>query len=58
MPVTVLLVNGFQPRGVITGFDCFVTVLDTDGSLRLIYKHAISTIVPLRPVSRSEAEEN
>ena len=53
-----LLVNGFQPRGVITGFDCFVTVLDTDGSLRLIYKHAISTIVPLRPVSRSEAEEN
>jgi len=57
-PVTVFLVNGFQLRGVITGFDCFVVVLDSDGKQQVVYKHAISTIAPLRPVSLTEAEEN
>ena len=58
VPVTVFLVNGFQLRGVIIGFDCFVVVLDTEGRQQVVYKHAISTIVPLHPVSLTEAEAN
>lgn len=49
--VTVFLMNGFQLRGVITGFDSFSLVLDSDGRQQFIYKHAVSTIVPLRPIS-------
>ena len=40
VPVTLFLVNGFQLRGVITGFDCFVVVLDSEGRQQVIYKHA------------------
>ena len=57
-PVTVFLVNGFQLRGTVSGFDCFVVVLDTEGKQQVIYKHAISTIAPLHPVPLTEAEEN
>ena len=55
--VTVFLMNGFQMRGIITGYDPFVVVLDTDGKQQVIYKHAVSTIVPIRPVELREAEE-
>ena len=55
--VTIFLMNGFQMRGIITGYDPFVVVLDTDGKQQVIYKHAISTIVPIRPVELREAEE-
>lgn len=48
--VVVFLMNGFQMKGVIRAFDSFVVVLDTDGRQQMIYKHAISTIVPPRPV--------
>jgi host factor-I protein len=44
--VTVFLVNGFQIRGSVTGFDNFTVIIDTDGKEQLIYKHAISTIAP------------
>ena len=57
IPVTMFLVNGFQLRGIITGFDCFVVILDSEGRQQVIYKHAISTIVPIRPVELREAEE-
>ena len=57
MPVTVFLMNGFQLRGTVTGFDSFTLVLDTEGRQQVIYKHAISTIVPLRPVSLMEGGE-
>lgn len=50
VPVTLFLMNGFQLRGVLTGFDAFVVVLDSEGRQQVIYKHAISTIVPERPV--------
>lgn len=56
-PVTVFLMNGFQMRGIITGFDSFTVVLSTDGRQNLIYKHAISTISPLKTVDLSEWEE-
>lgn len=55
LPVTMFLMNGFQLRGVITGFDAFVVVLDSDGKQQMIYKHAVSTVVPLRPVDLEEA---
>lgn len=49
-PVTVFLVNGFQLRGTVRGFDSFVVILDSEGKQQMIYKHAISTLVPLHPV--------
>ena len=57
MPVTVFLVNGFQMRGVITGFDSFVVILESDGKQQMLYKHAISTIVPVSPVDLRAADE-
>ncbi len=49
--VTMFLMNGFQLRGTIAGFDQFVVVLMSDQKQQVIYKHAISTITPERPVS-------
>ncbi len=48
VPVTLFLMNGFQLRGTITGFDSFVVVLVSDGKQQMIYKHAISTLAPIR----------
>lgn len=48
--VTVFLVNGFQLHGVIRAYDGFTVVLDSEGRQQLIYKHAISTVIPPRPV--------
>jgi host factor-I protein len=48
--VTMFLMNGFQLHGVVRGFDGFTVVLDSDGRQQLIYKHAISTVVPPRPI--------
>ena len=56
-PVTVFLMNGFQMRGTVTGYDPFVVVLESDGRQQVIYKHAISTVVPLRPVALRVSEE-
>ena len=53
LPVTMFLMNGFRMRGVITGFDAFVVILDSEGRQQVIYKHAISTIAPVRPVDLS-----
>ena len=50
LPVTMFLMNGFQMRGVITGFDAFVVILDSEGRHQVFYKNAISTIAPIRPV--------
>lgn len=44
--VTVFLTNGFQLRGAIRGFDSFIVILESDGKQQMIYKHAISTIIP------------
>ena len=41
--------NGFQMRGVVTGYDDFTVVLDCEGKQELVYKHAISTMIPVRP---------
>ena len=54
VPVTMFLMNGFQMRGTITGFDAFVVILDSEGRQQVIYKHAISTIAPMRTVDLAE----
>lgn len=56
LPLTLFLMNGFQMRGFITGFDSFVVILESDGRQQVIYKHAISTIVPIRGVNLGEEE--
>lgn len=63
IPVTVYLTNGFQIRGSVKGFDSFTVVLDCDGKQMLVYKHAISTITPLKPIlfnnmTNEEGNEN
>ena len=50
IPVTLFLMNGFQLRGIITGFDSFVVVLVSDGKQQMIYKHAISTLAPMKQI--------
>ena len=54
--ITVFLVNGLQMHGVIRAYDGFTVVLDSDGRQQLIYKHAISTIIPPRPVELNAQE--
>ncbi len=49
-PVTMFLMNGFQLKGIVSGFDNFVVVLNSEGRQQMIYKHAISTLVPIQPV--------
>jgi len=55
IPVTLFLMNGFQLRGIITGFDSFVVVLVTDGKQQMIYKHAISTLAPIKPLKAAQS---
>jgi host factor-I protein len=57
VPLTVFLVNGFQMRGTVRGFDPFVVLLEVEGRQQMVYKHAISTVVPLSPIDLREAEE-
>ena len=56
VPLTVFLVNGFQMRGTVRGFDPFVVVLESEGRQQMLYKHAISTIAPAVNIDLREAE--
>ncbi|MCX8130666.1 MAG: RNA chaperone Hfq [Clostridia bacterium] len=49
--VTIYLTNGFQLKGMVKGFDNFTVVLDSEGRQQLVYKHAISTISPMKAVN-------
>ena len=53
MPVTLFLMNGFQLKGIVTGFDSFTVILSSEGRQQMIYKHAISTLVPSPSVDRT-----
>ena len=55
--VTIFLTNGFQFKGVVKGFDSYVVILECDGKQNLVYKHAISTIIPIHPISILEVGE-
>ena len=48
--ITVILTNGFQMHGYVKGFDNYVLMLDVEGKTNMIYKHAVSTMIPARPV--------
>lgn len=50
-PITIFLISGYQIKGYVKGFDSYTIVIDTDGKQQMIYKHAISTIVPSKPVN-------
>ncbi|MAH83495.1 MAG: RNA chaperone Hfq [Rhodospirillaceae bacterium TMED8] len=57
-PVTVFLVNGVKLQGIVTWFDNFSVLLRRDGHTQLVYKHAISTIMPTVPIDLFEAEKD
>ncbi len=56
IPVTIYLTNGFQFKGLVKGFDNFTIILDCDGKQNLVYKHAVSTIIPARIINTMENE--
>ena len=58
IPVTVFLVNGVKLQGIITWFDNFCVLLRRDAHSQLVYKHAISTVMPAQPVQLFEPEKS
>ena len=57
VPVTIFLTNGFQIKGFVKGFDNFIVIVDNDGKQLMIYKHTISTVNPLKPLTINLEEE-
>ena len=57
MPVTIFLVNGVKLQGIVTGFDHFSVLLRRDAHSQLVYKHAISTVMPAGPVQLFEGSK-
>jgi host factor-I protein len=57
-PVTMFLVNGVKLQGIITWFDNFSVLLRRDGQSQLVYKHAISTVMPAGPIQLFDAEKD
>ena len=57
MMTTVFLVNGYQIKGTVRSFDNFTVMLEVDGKQQLVYKHAVSTIIPFRNINLQAAEE-
>jgi host factor-I protein len=57
VPVTIFLVNGVKLQGVITWFDNFCVLLRRDGQSQLVYKHAISTVMPSQPINLYDGDE-
>ncbi len=56
MLTTVFLINGYQIKGVVRSFDNFTLLLDVEGKQQLVYKHAISTIIPARNINLRNVE--
>ena len=57
LPATFILTNGFQFKGIVKGFDSYVVILESEGKQELVFKHAISTIVPTKPISILDSEQ-
>ena len=49
--ITIFLMNGFQLRGTVKGFDSYVILFESEGKINMVYKHAVSTIQPLKPIN-------
>lgn len=58
MVVTIFLVNGFQFKGIVSGFDQFTIVLEHEEKQHLVYKHAVSTIVPSKRIEIMKSSED
>ena len=58
MPTTVFLVNGYQLKGVIRSFDQFTVLIEVEGKQQLVYKHAISTAIPMRNIRLPQPDES
>ena len=58
IPITCILTNGFQFKEIVKGFDSYTVIIDADGKQELVFKHAISTIVPAKPISILDAEQD
>lgn len=58
IPVTVFLVNGVKLQGIVSWFDNFCVLLKRDGHAQLVYKHAISTVMPQQPVELWDGSED
>jgi len=57
IPINIFLVNGFQLKGIVKGFDNYTIILDSEGKQQLVYKHAISTLIPQKPVNLTATEK-
>ncbi|BEP29065.1 RNA chaperone Hfq [Helicovermis profundi] len=57
-PITVFLVSGYQIKGLVKGFDSYTIVLNSEGKQQMIYKHAISTIIPTKEVNFVQSVQN
>lgn len=55
LAVTIFLMNGYRFKGMVKGFDSYIVILDCEGKQYVVYKHAISTIVPARPINVLDA---
>jgi host factor-I protein len=49
--ITIFLMNGFQLKGIVKGFDTYVVLFESEGKINMVYKHAISTIQPSKPIN-------
>ncbi len=58
MLTTVFLVNGYQIKGVVRSFDNFTLMLEVEGKQQLVYKHAVSTIIPMRNINLRASDED
>ncbi|MCM8901159.1 RNA chaperone Hfq [Caldicoprobacter algeriensis] len=58
IPVTIHLINGFQLKGLIKGFDNFIILFESEGKQMMIYKHAVSTVTPARQVTFASVNNN
>lgn len=54
LSITIFLVNGYQLKGTVKGFDNYTIILESETKQQLIYKHAVATIVPIRPIDLNE----
>lgn len=58
VPITIYLVNGYQLKGYVKGFDNYTIVMEMEGKQQLVYKHAVSTISPQKPLAFIFTENN
>lgn len=57
IPITIFLVSGYQFKGLVKGFDSYIVILDCEGKQQMVYKHAISTIIPNKPIAILDNED-